>query len=152
MMTEPVTFRHSVAGFKVDLPREWEQAEGPAPGTSLVALEPESGRFRANVVVNVDELPEGLGFAGWQDGIDRKLPELMDGYLLLDREHVEINERGTIRRLAHHATPNGSATMEQWTMVDGLGTTGFSLTASAGTLDYDNYAPLFAQIAETFRL
>ena len=148
-MTRPgiVTYRHPAAGFTLPLPEAWERLEGPSPGIALVAMEPEQGgRFRANVVVTVEELTETLDLEGWQASSDEHLSSALDGYLLLDRERTALNGHDAIRRLAHHARPEtGSITMEQWAMV--VGRMGVTLTASTSTLDYDSVASLFSGIA-----
>ena len=145
-----VTYRHQAGGFALPLPEEWERLEGPAPGVSLVALEPEQGgRFRANVVVTIEELDEGLDLEGWQASTEDHLPGPLLDYLLLDRERIELNGRPAIRRLAHHARPeSGSITMEQWAMV--VGRRGVTLTASSSTLEYDTLATMFGGIAGEF--
>lgn len=142
-----VVYRHPSAGFTLPLPEAWERLEGPSPGIALVALEPErGGRFRANVVVTVEELADGLDLEGWQASTDGHLPTALDGYLLLDRERTALNGRDVIRRLAHHARPEtGSITMEQWALA--VGRVGLTLTASTSTLDYDSVASLFGGIA-----
>jgi hypothetical protein len=142
-----VVYRHPAAGFSLPLPAEWERIEDAQPGVPLIAVEPEhGGGFRANVVVTIDELPSGLDLDGWQAGAEEGLPDALQGYLLLDREHLVVGGRDAIRRLAHHAMPDrGSITMEQWTLVsEGRGIT---LTASAATLEYDGLAATFAGIA-----
>lgn len=144
-----VTYRHPVAGFTLPLPEEWERLEGPSPGVALVAVEPEGGRFRVNVVVTVEELTDGLDLDGWQASADDHLPTTMHAYLLLDRERTRLNGRDVIRRLAHHALPEtGSITMEQWALV--AKGRGLTLTASSSTLDYDTMAEVFAEIAGEF--
>ena len=145
-----VSYRHAAGGFALPLPDDWERLEGPSPGISLVALEPERGeRFRANLVVTVEELAGGLDLEGWQASTDEHLPGALHGYLLLDREWTELNGRPVIRRLAHHARPEtGSITMEQWALV--VERRGLTLTASASTLEYDALAAMFAGIALEF--
>lgn len=147
-MTRPgvVTYRHREAGFSLPLPADWDQLEDAEPGVALIAVEPEHRGFRANVVVTIEDLPAGFDVEAWQAGAEEQLPSALQGYLLLDRESVEVAGRRAVRRLAHHALPGrGSITMEQWAVVrDGQGLT---LTASAGTLEYDGLAPLFAGIA-----
>jgi hypothetical protein len=145
-----VAYRHPVAGFTLPLPVEWERAEDPRPDIALIAIEPEhAGPFRANVVVTVERLPDGLDADAWQAGADELLGQALHGYLLLDRERLELDGRAVIRRLAHHAREEtGAITMEQWATVhDGMG---FTLTASAGTLEYDALADTFAGMAEGF--
>ena len=58
-------------GFSLLVPREWEQVDPTADEVRLVAVEPLAGQgFRANVVVTVDGLPEGLSLGELQDGND----------------------------------------------------------------------------------
>jgi hypothetical protein len=145
-----VVYRHPAGGFALPLPEQWERIEGPAPGVALVAVEPGEGeRFRANVVVTVEELDGGIDLEGWQASTDEHLPGSLFDYLLLDRERMQLNGRDALRRLAHHARPEtGSITMEQWAVLArGRGVT---LTASCSTLEYDNLAGAFAGIAGEF--
>lgn len=146
-----VAYRHPTAGFALPLPAEWERVEDPEPGVALIAIEPERARgFRANLVVTVERLPAGLDVEGWQASAEDLLAGSLRGYLLLDRERLELDGRAVVRRLAHHARPDTvSITMEQWTVVDDG--RGFTLTASAGTLEYDGLAEVFGGIAEGFR-
>jgi len=152
MGSDIVAYRHPTAGFGLPLPADWERAEDPQPGVALVAVGPELlGGFRANVVVTVERLPASMDLDGWQADAEGLLAAELSGYLALDRERTRLaSGREVLRRLAHHAPPPGLAavTMEQWTTVErGLG---FTLTASAGTLEYDALADLFAGIAEGF--
>ena len=146
-----VAYRHEAAGYALPLPEDCARLERPAPGVSLVALEPEQqgARFRANLVVTVEELADGLDLEGWQASTEEHLPDALNDYLLLDRERMALNGRDAIRRLAHHARPEtGSITMEQWAIV--VGRNGVTLTASSGTLDHDTLAEMFAGIAAEF--
>jgi hypothetical protein len=146
-----VAYRHPVEGFALPLPAVWERAEDPRPDVSLIAIEPDHpGPFRANVVVTVERIPDGMDVDAWQAGADELLGGALHGYLLLDRERLHLNGRAVIRRLAHHAREEtGAITMEQWTTVrDGRG---YTLTASAGTLEYDALADAFAGIAQGFQ-
>jgi hypothetical protein len=91
--------------------------------------------------------------ATWTPG--RRAPtscwaRVLRGYLLIDRERVQLDGRPALRRLAHHERDeNGAITMEQWTLV--ADQQGLTLTASAGTLEYDALAPTFGAIAAGFR-
>ena len=63
------------------LPEAWERAEDPAPGLVLVAIEPEHDPdddpgFRANLVVTLDKLDDGLGLDDWQAGTERLFPRV----------------------------------------------------------------------------
>lgn len=134
-------------------PPGWEElAELPA-GVRWAAREPQHpvdpGRFRANVVLTVDDTAT-LSFRDWQTGTDELLPRLLDDYLLVDLEKLEIDGAAGGRRLAHHAGPDGEAlTMEQWfVLADGLGQT---LTATIDTGRYDALAEVCASVADGWR-
>ena len=146
-----IEYRHPTAGFALPVPEDWELVEDAQPGVPLIAVEPEHvGGFRANLVVTVERLPAGLDLETWQASADGQLPSLLAGYLLLDKERVEVNGNAALRRLAHHVRADtGSVTMEQWAMV--VGETGITLTASCDTLEYGTLATAFAGVAEAFR-
>ena len=165
-MAEPTTgdgdlggYRHP-GGMTLPLPEAWERAEDPAPGLVLVAIEPEHAPdddpgFRANLVVTLDKLDDGLGLDDWQAGTERLFPTSLGDYLVLDLERLDLSGVRGIRRLAHHRTEQNSAvTMEQWTTVlphpDG-GVAGWSLTASVATAQYPSLADLFAYVAGGWR-
>ncbi|MGH8867256.1 MAG: hypothetical protein ACRDYU_04585 [Actinomycetes bacterium] len=147
-----VGYRHLRTGFAVSLPEGWDHVDDPQPGVALVALEPDRGTgFRANLVVTVDEVPDGVDLAGWQAGCDELLARTLVDYLLLDL-HTVSNERGpaAVHRLAHHLVNDAEAvTMAQWAVLRGR--TGLTLTASAATLAYDSLADTFAAVAGGFR-
>ncbi len=105
--------------------------------------------FLANLVLT-EVSSGGLDFRDWQAGTDELLPRVLDDYLLVDLERLEVGGRPGGRRLAHHAGPNGEAlTMEQWfTLVDGIGHT---LTATIDTWRYDELADLCASVARSWR-
>jgi hypothetical protein len=143
------TYRHPTAGFAIPLPRGWERVED-TEGVALIAVEAERlPWFRANLVVTIERLPAAMDLAGWAeaglDQLDRTLADL----LLLDVERTEIGGRPARRTLAHHATETGAVTMEQWVLTEAA--LGYTLTASVGTLEYDDLADLFATMAGGFR-
>lgn len=134
------------------VPAGWEVLANPAEGITWVAREPAEPaapqRFRANLVLTA--VPTGgLDFREWQRGTDELLPQVLDDFLLVDLERIDVVGRPGGRRLAHHAGPQGEAlTMEQWfTLVDGVGHT---LTATVETWRYDELADLCARAARTW--
>jgi hypothetical protein len=144
-------YRHPGSGCVVPTPPGWERLEDPQPGVAVIAREPEApAGFRANLVVTVDDLPDGLDLDGWQADSDQLLQEELRNYYLLDREQIQLAGHPAVRRLAHHAASDaGPVTMEQWAVVSG--SKGFTLTASVATLAYDSLADVFAEIARQFR-
>jgi hypothetical protein len=145
-----VRYRHP-SGFSLPLPAEWERVEDPAPGIALIAVEPEhGGAFRANLVVTVEPVPPGLDLDAWQARAEERQAAVLRGYVILDRERLELQGRAAVRRLVHHAREDvGSITLEEWAVADeGRGIT---LSASAGTLEYDALAALFSGVAGELR-
>jgi hypothetical protein len=143
------TYRHPTAGFTIPLPSTWERAEN-AEGVALVAVEPERlPWFRANVVVTIEQLPADMGLADWADTGLVQLDRILQGFLLLDVEGTEVGGRPARRTLAHHTTDTGAITMEQWILTEA--TLGYTVTASVGTLEYDDLADLFTTVAAGLR-
>ena len=145
-----IEYRHPF-GFTMPVPAGWEQVADPRQGVALVVVEPDlAAGFRANLVVTVDELPDGLDLHSWQAATDQMLPHALSDYLLLDLEHGHLSGRPVVRRLAHHLVEgSGAVTMEQWaSSTEGRG---FTITASVATMAYDSLADVFAQIAAGWR-
>lgn len=151
-MTALIEYRHPTAGFGFPLPAEWERVEDSQPGVPLIAVEPDHGLgFRANVVVTVEQLPEGYDLETWQAASEQLLPQQLHEYLLIDSERVEIAGYSALRRLAHHAqAESGAVTMEQWAVT--AGEYGLTLTTSVGTLAYTDHTDTFAGMADAFRI
>jgi hypothetical protein len=148
MTMELAPYRHPTAGFMVPLPVAWERAVD-TDGVALISRELERFPwFRANLVVTIEQLPADMNLAGWVEAGLGHLERALQRWLLLDLEQTEIGGRAAHRTLAHHLTDAGAVTMEQWTLVEaGLG---YTLTASVGTLEYDELADLFATMAAGF--
>lgn len=145
-----VEYTDPAAGFGVRLPEGWERADD-TPGVALVTVEPDQGaRFRSNVVVTTEQLPRDTTLEAWGQGSDELLDQVLHRYLRLDDEPVEIGGLPARRTLAHHTSEDGFAvTMEQWMLV--TGGRGYTLTASVGTLDYNQTAEVFSAVAGSFR-
>jgi DcrB len=144
-----MNYRHPSAGFSLPLPEAWERIDD-TPGVPLVAVQPDrDGWFRASVVVTIEKLTPGATLAESMTSGDELLERALQRYVRIDDEPVEMDGRPARRVLAHHTTEEGHAvTMEQWTLVENG--CGYTLTASAGTLDYDQVADLFTTMAEGF--
>lgn len=154
-MTTPdqlVMYHHSTAGFSVPAPRDWLLREDPQARVAVVIVAPESGNdFRPNMVVTVDDLEPGQTLHTWQDFVESVNPEMLDRYLLIDTEVRALRGHNVFRRLAHHANPDGvSLTMDQWSTI--RGNVGYTLTATAETMEFQQTAGMFAAIAGGFRM
>jgi hypothetical protein len=144
-----VTYRHPTAGFSLPLPQGWEQVED-AEGIALIAIEPERPPwFRANLVVTIERVGAEMDVSSWTEAGQELLEQTLQRPLMLDVEQVEIGGRPARRVLVHHATETGAVTMEQWALTEGA--LGYTITASVGTLEYDDLADLFATAAAGFR-
>jgi hypothetical protein len=143
------TYRHPTAGFSLPLPQAWEQVED-AEGVALIAVEPERPPwFRANLVVTIERLGADLDLSRWTEAGRGLLVQTLQRPLLLDLDQTEIGGRPARRALVHHTAETGAVTMEQWTLTEA--TLGYTVTASVGTLEYDDLADLFATVAAGFR-
>ena len=135
------------------VPQGWDRMVRLPPGTVWTAVEPvdldRADRFRANVVLTCDDLG-GLTFRDWQVASDEVLPTMLQDYLLVDLERLEIDGAPGGRRLAHHVDGTGRAlTMEQW-FVAGAGF-GWTVTATVETWSYDAVADGLAEVSAAWR-
>jgi hypothetical protein len=149
MTVRLATYRHPGAGFTLPLPDAWARVED-AGGVALIAVEPERYPwFRANLVVTIERLPADMDLSRWVEAGLGQLQRTLKRWLLLDLEPTEIGGRPARRTLGQHTTETGAVTMEQWTLTEA--TLGYTVTASVGTLEYDDLADLFATMAAGFR-
>ena len=143
---------HRAAGCDLPLPRNWELLPVET-GAAAIAVEPpqsDATGFRANVVLTVVD-NAGMSFRDWQVGTDELLPRQLDGYQLLDLERRGISGHPDGRRLAQHVVDGVTpVTMEQWFAQ--VGTTGYTLTATVDSWRYDQFADLFAELADALVL
>lgn len=145
-----VWYRHHRTGFTLPLPPWWELREDVDQKVAMIAVEPDAGTgFRANVVVTVDEVPEGASLSDWQELNDRVSVEVMTDYLLIDEETFRHAGRTFQRRLAHHTVDETiPVTIQQWSTL--AGGSGYTLTGSATTLTFSQTAGMFAAVAAGF--
>lgn len=135
------------------VPRGWDKLARPYEGTVWSAAQPadldQPDRFRANLVLTLDALG-GLTFRDWQVGSDEILPRMLQDYLLVDLERLEVDGHPGGRRLAHHVDRAARAlTMEQWFVADD--DRGWTLTATVETWSYDELADELAEVAAAWR-
>ena len=135
-----------------EAPAGWDTLRQPPPTTVWTSVEPldldDPTRFRANLVLTCDDTTD-MTFRDWQVATDEVLPHVLDDYLLVDLERLELDGRPGGRRLAHHVDDAGRAlTMEQWFVLDG--DRGWTLTGTCETWSYDELAEAFAATAQTW--
>jgi hypothetical protein len=144
---KPVQYGHPQLGFTIAFPPGSEIDEH-VPGTAVVAYDAgvDEG-FRTNIVVTVDDGADDVE-AFTDAGLDA-LPSALRAFQLLDRTSTTLGGAAATRTLSHHDAQGWAVTLEQWRVVDGG--RGYTLTASAATLDYDAVADALATAAESFR-
>jgi hypothetical protein len=142
-------YRHPSAGFTIPLPTAWERVEDSEDVTLITRELERYPWFRANLVVTIEQLAADMDLAGWVEAGLGLLERTLERWLLLDLEQTDIGGRPAHRTLAHHLSDAGAVTMEQWTLVEA--TLGYTVTASVGTLEYDDLADQFATMAAGFR-
>ena len=135
------------------VPQGWDKVARPPTGAVWTAVEPvdlaRPDRFRANLVLTRDDLG-GLTFRDWQVASDEVLPTMLQDYLLVDLERLDVDGRPGGRRLAHHVDQAARAlTMEQWFVADG--DRGWTLTATVETWSYDALADELTEVAAAWR-
>jgi hypothetical protein len=141
-------YRHSVAGFEIPLPPEWERTE-EQEGCALVAVEPprEEPHLRASVVVTIEAPGEERPFEEWTDGALTAVRESLNRLRVIDDELVEIGGRPARRLLSHYVHRKfGGVCLEQWLLAErGLG---YTISCSSAALEYDDLRDLMSSIAE----
>lgn len=128
-----------IGGCEVPIPDDWEVVR-VQDRPVLIALEAPSERiaFRANFVLT----ETGTGDFYVADG-DELMAAQFPMYQLIDVESCRVSHFDGMRRLAEYVTDDSvPVTMEQW-MAEG-----YALTATVDTWRYDQYAPMFAEIAD----
>jgi hypothetical protein len=154
MVTTLEPYRDQSDGFGLLLPKDWERVDPPADEVRLVAVEPLADQgFRTNVVVTLDDLPEGLTLEGWQDGNDLMMPTMLEAWQLLDRvtERRDSETDGSttvVRRLGHHNQGGVPVTMRQVALMSRR--RGLTLTTSIWTPAYPSVLGLVARIERSF--
>jgi hypothetical protein len=142
-----MSYRHPELGFTIAFP-PGSEIDGDVPGTAVVAYDAgvENG-FRTNLVVTVDDGAEDV--ETFTDAGLEAMGSALKAFQLLDRESTTLGDAPATRTLAHHDHQGWAVTLEQWRVVDGG--RGYTVTASAATLDYDAVADALAEAAESFR-
>lgn len=154
MSNELRAYRHTSAGFSLALPVEWEATE-EVEWCALVAAEPTETpeRFAPNVVVTIEELRRGESLGVWVQRSREALhgDEGLNRLRILDTGETEVSGSPAYRTLSHYLHRSaGGVNLEQWAVArNGWG---YVVSCSAGALDYDDYAEVLAEIAESLRI
>lgn len=118
----------------------WETQRDVDPSIRIVSVDPREGSMglRPSHVVTVDDFADSeteVDLRTWQISTDLALAEQLDGFILIDLEHVEISGHPGVRRLASYTGAHGaSATMVQWCVL--VGARGYTLTSTVPTLSF----------------
>lgn len=141
---------HAVVDVLVSVPRGWEVVSDLPDGLPFAARgAPTEHGFRPNVVLTLDEVADDE-VADWEQSSDVLMSETMRDHLLIDRGHVERADGTTfLQRTGQHVTDEGwIVTFDQWTFA--RGGTGYTLTATVTSVDFDEWADVFAEIGHRF--
>jgi hypothetical protein len=144
-----VTYVHPALGFRLELPEGYE-VRTDAGALALIAVEPgppPASGFRANLVVTVEEVPEGTGVAAYTESSLRGQQELLSAHRLIDSAVTDVRGGRATRTLAHHAQDALAVTIEQWRLV--ARALAYTVTASCATLDYAAVADAHREAAES---
>jgi hypothetical protein len=91
----------------------------------------------------------GQSFSAWQRATDLALPDLLNDYVPIDAERVDIAGHHGGRRLGHCRGPEGEPiTIEQWFVV--IEGTGHTLTFTVDTRRYSALADTLTDCAATW--
>ena len=141
---------HSRLGLAVELPDGSEVREDEG-GAVLLALEPpRDAGFRANLTVTADALEPGAELEAFTGAALAYQERALHDFVLLDRGYALVGGRPATRTLAHHDLDGLALCIEQWRVV--AGGTGWTVTATAWALDYDEVADALAGSAESLEL
>lgn len=141
---------HSRLGFAVELP-EGSEVREDTDGVALLALEPvRDAGFRSNLAITVDALEPDVPLDRYTDAALELQDRTLHDFVLLDRGHALVGGRPATRTLAHHDLDGLALCIEQWRLVDGRD--GWTVTATAWALDYDEVADALAAGAESLEL
>jgi len=148
-------YRHDDAGFAVSLPTGWP-VDDEVDGCALVCVEPPpAGTHPAylppSIVVTIDALHDDEPFDRWLSRFRVSLAEIYNKLRLVDLEDTALGDLPAYRTLSHylHGVVGGVCT-EQWCIpAPGLV---YVITCAAGTLQYDDFADTFQDVAAGFRL
>ena len=150
-MSDWVDYRSADAGFAVSHPVGWRAAEGIAGAALvLVAGEPGTGGFAANLSVTAQALPEPVGLDKFGAAQLGGLGELLTDVRLVDRGEAKLLGHAGGRVLVTYRQGIHTLALEQWWAVAGPGAVVVSGTCAV--LDYDTYADDFSRIVASLRV
>lgn len=146
LRTQP--YKHPELGFTIVLPAGSEIA-APEPGVALAAYDVgvEEGDFATNLVVTVHPVDPAVDLGAFVDASLAEQGERLVGFQLLDRVDDDLGGPA-VRTLAHHDHGGWAVTIEQWWLL--AGGRGYTVTASADTLDWDAVADALDDAARSF--
>jgi hypothetical protein len=148
---EFASYSDSKYGFTIQHPKDWEKQVG-AMGSAVVMLSPREGdsdKFRENVNVLVQKLPDKMTLDQYTKMSLEQAPTLITGFDLLDQGSTQL--AGRPARRVHYRGEQGSFRLEWeqvWTV---LGGQAFILTYTADRGRYGAYLRTAEAIFASFR-
>jgi eukaryotic-like serine/threonine-protein kinase len=149
---EFASYSDSKYGFTLQYPKDWEKQVG-AMGSAVVILSPREGdsdKFRENVNVLVQTLPDKMTLDQYSKLSLDQAPKLITGFDLLDQGPTQL--AGRPARRVHYRGEQGSFRLEWeqvWTV---LGGQAFILTYTAERDRYEMYLRTAEATFASFRL
>lgn len=143
--------RYDAGTVTLPVPEDWLHGEQDMGAAVAVAEGYRPGSFAANLVVSVHELLAGESERDWVGRVVAELAAGIPRLRVLDTEDLELGGRPAARVLSHYPLPEfGGVTVEQWLVTDAERPV--VLSCSVATLEYDDRADVFAEIAAGLRI
>jgi hypothetical protein len=118
----------------------------------LLAGEPGTGGFAANVSVTAQELPTRVEPDEFGRSQLAAMAELLTDVRLVDRSEAKLLDRPGERVLVTYRQGVHSLALEQWWALADAGPGAVVVSATCTALDYDDYADDFGRIAASLRV
>ena len=138
--------------FRLSAPEGWEVRQDVRT-VLLIALASQDGPddpFRENVNVTTQNVPEGATLDAFYDDAFAEIAQSTIGFSEIETRNVRLG--GVPAKRLVYEYPFGARAFRVLTYVLLDGDQGYFLTGTALAEQYDDYAPLFEQIAESFEL
>jgi hypothetical protein len=152
-VSEWTEYRSAEGGFVVSHPSGWRSAEGiMGAAVVLVAGEPGTGGFAANVSVTAQELPDAVDPDEFGRSQLAAMAELLTDVRLVDRSEAHLLGWPGERVLVTYRQGIHSLALEQWWAIADAGPGAVVVSATCPVLDYDDYADDFGRVAASLRV
>jgi hypothetical protein len=137
--------------FSVKFPNEWENREG-FMGTDVISLSPKENaayRFRENVNVVVESLPEGMDLNGYFNANIPKLSSVVRDFQQNESGSSIINNNRAEWLIYTGSIGTITLKAKQYYLVNDK--KGYVITCSATPATYDAYSSIFDAVVNSFQ-